>query len=149
MATESASSTPMATTLGIISKPLHVKLLQATALTLTGFTVGQTATLSWLTVPSILKTRSASLLGQQWRTFFNRGLVLGLGCIMPSSVIFGWLAWREPSMRTLSFRLYVTASALLLATVPYTELLVNSTNRELKKRSDEATSADVEVCGEL
>lgn len=144
---EAPPTEAIATTLGIISKPLHVKLLQTAAMTLAAFVGGQTATVSFLTVPSILQTPSASLLARQWRTFFDRGLIMGPGCIMPSSIIFGWLALREPSLRTQSFKLYSVASALLLGTVPYTMLLVNPTNAELKKRSDEAAQADVESGG--
>ena len=143
--TANALNVPTANHIGIISKPLYVKLLQTTAITLAGFVGGQTATVSFLTIPALLKARSASLLARQWRAFFNRGLIIGPGCIMPSSVIFFWLAWREPTWRTLSAKLFTTAGALLLSTVPYTTFLVNPTNKELKKRSDEANAATMDM----
>lgn len=144
---------PLATTLGIISKPLTVKLGQTAALFLSAFAAGQTATVSLLTVPALLQTPSPALLVRQWRTFFDRGLLLGPGCIVPSSLLFGWLAWREPSTRTVSWRLYTAAAGLLAGTVPYTMALVNGVNGELKRRSgggggEVGAERDVEAGGE-
>lgn len=136
---------PTATTIGIISKPFHVKLLQTLSISASAFVGGQTATVSFLLIPAILKTRSASLLARQWRAFFNRGLIIGPGLMLPSSAVFFWLAFREPSWRTMSARLYAAAGALLAGSIPYTTLLVNPTNKVLKRRSDEAERGDLEV----
>ena len=134
-----------ATAIGIISRPLHIKLLQTLSITASAFVGGQTATVSFLLIPSILKTRSASLLARQWRTFFDRGLIIGPGLMLPSSAIFLCLAFREPTWRTLSAKLYTSAGILLASSIPYTMLLVNPTNAILKRRSDEAEQGDVEA----
>ena len=134
-----------ATTIGIIRKPLYIKLMQTFSIAAATFSGGQTATVSLLTIPALLRARSASLLAIQWRTFFNRGLVLGPSLFFPSSAIFFFLAYREPSWRTLSARLYATAGVLLASSVPYTMLLLNPTNTELKRRSDDAEKGDSEA----
>lgn len=135
----------IATTLGVLKKPLSAKLAETLAVTASAFVGGQTATVSFLLIPSILKTRSASLLAQQWRAFFNRGLIIGPGLMIPSSAIFFWLASREPSWRTLSTKLFTSAGVLLASSIPYTTILVNPTNAVLKRRSDEASQGDVEA----
>ena len=144
---ETSSIGPTATTLGIISKPLHVKILQTLAIAASTYVFGQMTTLSTMTVPALLQTRSANLLAQQFKKFFDRGVIAGPACIIPSHLIFGWLAWREPSRSTTSFKLYVTASALLFGALPWTEIIMGRTNRELLKRGSKAAQGDVEVTG--
>ncbi|KIW01091.1 uncharacterized protein PV09_07378 [Verruconis gallopava] len=128
--------------------PLSIRTLQAVGITVSAFLAGQQASLTYIATPALLQS-PAPLLVRQWKKCFDisRGVetmaALGLGAL------FGYLAYREPSSSTSSFRLYAAAAVLLPSTVPYTMVLMQPINAKLLHRADTmAASAITDAAAE-
>jgi len=116
-----------------VSFPLRIA--QAVGITATAFLAGQTASTTYLFTPALLEA-PAPLLARQWKkvwlTARSTAPVFSIGL----SVLFGYLAYKEPSSHTPSFRLYALASFLLPSQIPYTLLLMGPLNSKILEKAE-------------
>ena len=135
---------------------------------------GKTFTQTFSAVPALLHA-PAPLLAKQWKTMFDSDKLLAPLIVAYSSAVFGWMAYRgthtrrrpsaapkdihrprnaeptdrhrtEPTSTTHSSLLHLSSLTLLLATIPYSLLLLEPLNQRLEdKASNLATSEKEEV----
>jgi hypothetical protein len=88
-------------------------------------------------------TKSSPLLAQQWGIMYNRGKVTIPPLTLLPAALFGLLAYRNRSTSG-TFGLYVAAAVLGPTIVPYTLLVMGSTNNELEAKADSAAKTIAE-----
>lgn len=139
--------------LGIIVKPWPYKALTALGVTATSFVAGQTAALTYSTLPAIMDSTAADL-ARHWRKATDAvsrpSLVLSVvgagsfavlayrGMCLAAIVVLLWLTVPtvEPARDTSSFRLYTAATTILAAGYAYDALVTRPVNDELVRREE-------------
>ncbi|OCK77577.1 hypothetical protein K432DRAFT_384580 [Lepidopterella palustris CBS 459.81] len=121
--------------------PATVLIAQAVGITASAFLTGQSAAISYATVPSILLA-PAPLAARQWKKLFGIGARVAPGLSIVSAVACGYLAYRE-SPSSPAFKLYAAAAVLVSSTIPYTLLLMLPTNKKLVEKSDSLASTEL------
>jgi len=110
-------------------------------------------TLSYITVPSLLlpspstpqllKPYTPALqLARQWRSVFLTGRAAGIPCALGSAVLFAYTAYYLPENLQTPTYLYGTASALCISVIPYTLIVMESTNAALMDRAAEGDAIE-------
>ena len=158
--------------LGIVSKSVPLKMLQALGLSTAGmitgvfklitsslvsaqltstfFDSGLTLTQTFITMPALLSpqpphTPSPRTLAQQFHANFDRAKYPAATVAWVGGGLFAYLAWREPSIRTTSFKCYVAAGLTCPLTVIYTLGVIMKTNISLIKRAEGTDSEPVNI----
>jgi hypothetical protein len=119
-----------------------IRAIQAVGITAAAFLAGQQASLTYISTPALLES-PAPLLAKQWKKIFDVSAGVEGATSLLLGGLFSYLAYREPSTASSSFKLYTTAAVLLPAAIPYTILLMKPINSKLLSKADSLASTAI------
>lgn len=116
--------------------PSSLRVLQTIGLTTTAILAGTSASFSLYTVPRVLESPTPLLL-KQFKHMFKAGhdSVPPVTMIAASSLLY--LAYDSHAAGSPAWRGYATAAALALGILPYTVIVMRSTNKVLLDSAEE------------
>jgi hypothetical protein len=105
---------------------------------------GSIFSMSFLSVPSLLLAPN-TLLAKQWQTSFDRGNMINPAIGLVSVITYGFLSYRlYGGLNHPKAEMYALSSILVLGMVPWTQLVMRSTNVALVRKYDEMNDSGVE-----
>jgi len=120
--------------------PVIVRVAQVVGITSAAALAGGNLGLSFITIPALMEA-PAPLLAKQWQKAYSIGKAVAPPLSVITSVVFGYLAYREKSTSTQAFSLYTAAALLGPGIIPYTLLVMAPTNQKLHDKADSLTSS--------
>ncbi|MCJ1437579.1 hypothetical protein MMC27_006966 [Xylographa pallens] len=106
-----------------------ITVAQTVAIVSTGFVSGLIFTLSHIAVPALYHAPTTVML-KQWATIYAIGKATAPTTLVVAAAFSGYLAYAVPSLRYS----YVGAAVLPCMVVPWTAIMMSSTNDELARR---------------
>ncbi|MCJ1316010.1 hypothetical protein MMC15_001330 [Xylographa vitiligo] len=106
-----------------------VAVAQVAAIISTGFVSGLIFTLSHIAVPALYHAPTTVML-KQWATLYAIGKATAPTTLLAAAAFSGYLAYAVPSLRWN----YTAAAILPCMVVPWTAIMMSSTNDELARR---------------
>ncbi|KAF2125645.1 hypothetical protein P153DRAFT_298963 [Dothidotthia symphoricarpi CBS 119687] len=121
--------------------PTGLWIAQTVGITASTYLLGATATLSFIAIPTVMLA-PAPLAAKQWRSVYDRGILVGPPLSILSTLAIGYLAYNRDRSST-PFKLNVTAAAFLASFVPFTFFFIVPTNEALFAKEEQLASASL------
>lgn len=124
-------------------QPAGIRIAQTVGITASAFCSGSILSLSFLAVPAWLLA-PAPLLVRQWQRSFDRGKIMNPAIAILSSLSYGFLSYKlYGGLNHPKAEMYGLAAVMPFAVVPYTMLVMMSTNQKLFEKHDEMKGMEV------
>ncbi|KAF2824672.1 hypothetical protein CC86DRAFT_371232 [Ophiobolus disseminans] len=125
--------------------PTGLAVAQFIGITTSAYLLGQNASLSFISVPTIMLA-PAPLAAKQWHKVLTIGGSLGIPLAMSSALAMAYVASQQDTSST-SFKLNLAAALLIPSIVPFTLLFIAPVNNKLIEKMNALKAASLEEKG--